>query len=325
MAWPMSNGILILPNGVRTFLRARGVHWACFCALILGDGRTCSTRIVHAADSGDVLVFCGRRNNGHDCGFFMNLSKIYKKLTLRAHYDNSPTLGKFHISHLTELSLIESLASGRAPDMEVLVRAHRLESFPDDEIGEYFEGYLGEHITSFPGVEQLAGESVRPQRRISAPYLNVITPEEAQVRRERLYPTFPHRSKRALINALTPVGPEVTARRRAAKDLEVIPFIAPANNSATTIRVRRKSKPVPAPFPMSLSAPAVSTAPSSSPSAPSASTGPCGPSFAKGSGLTNQVKTNSHELYKYKSTPSLAHWFKVQKEWMEEMGLAMGT
>ncbi|KAG6819958.1 hypothetical protein H0H93_007038 [Arthromyces matolae] len=291
MAWPMSNGILILPTGVRGFLRTRGVHWACFCALILGEGQTCSSRIVHA-DSGDVLVFCGRRNAGHDCGFFMNLTKIYKKLTLRAHYDNYPTLGKFHQSHL-KLFLIVSLASGRAPDMEVLVRAHRLESYPDDEIGEYFEGYLGEHVTSFPGVEQLAGESVRPQRRISAPYLNVITPEEARmiltpeearVRRERLYPTFPHRklSARTMINALTPPGPEVAARRRAAKDLDVIPFVASANNSASAIRVRRKPKPVPAPFPMSLSAP---PAPSSSLSAPSASTRPSAPSSqSKGKG-----------------------------------------
>ncbi|KAG6847940.1 hypothetical protein H0H93_004721, partial [Arthromyces matolae] len=228
---PIRNGSLILPTGIREYLRTRGVHWPCFCALLLGNGATCSSRIVHSRDTGEVFAFCGRKSSGFDCGFFMNLSKTFHTVTLLSGYNNYPTL-----------------ASQRAPDMELLACVHRLETATDDEIGEYFEGYLGEHITTFPGVEQLAGEQVShtppnfKRRGLSAnTLLALLTPDPvAEERRE--------------------------ARRRQALDRNYMPYVPPivAKSPAAT-RIRRRQNPLPL-LGVPIPAPSLSSAPIPAPS-----------------------------------------------------------
>ena len=46
-------------------------------------------------------------------------------------------------------------ASGRLPDMENTVATFK-SSRPFEE-GPYFEGYFGEHVSQYPGLEQKAG------------------------------------------------------------------------------------------------------------------------------------------------------------------------
>ncbi|KAG6881641.1 hypothetical protein C0993_000639, partial [Termitomyces sp. T159_Od127] len=115
--------------------------------MTLPDGTSCSCKIVEAKDDPKhVLAFCGEPVPGRNCGFFMNLTTRRQSTTYFSDYDGFPTL-----------------ASGKKPCVETLVRAFRLPTMRNDQMGEYFEGFLGEHISMYPGVEQLslAGESKR--------------------------------------------------------------------------------------------------------------------------------------------------------------------
>ncbi|KAG6819293.1 hypothetical protein H0H93_013295 [Arthromyces matolae] len=166
----------------------------------------------------------------------VNLSRIYNLVTYKSHYDNYPTL-----------------ASGKAPDMDLLRRVHRLETVANGEIGEYVEGYLGEHITTFPGVEQLAGDQPRARRVRQQPRLSTNT----------------------LIALLTPRDPAVDARRRQAIDdrdrlLYVPPTKPDRQPAATRIRIRRRH-PSPLSAPPKLQTSGTSTTLTSSSSSASTS------------------------------------------------------
>ena len=51
------NGRKVLAHQLRDWLRARGLHWSCFCGLTAPPGVHLSCQIVHAS-SGRVLAFC---------------------------------------------------------------------------------------------------------------------------------------------------------------------------------------------------------------------------------------------------------------------------
>lgn len=70
---PMHNGRRIVPSGIKAWLRNRGLHWPCFCSLVLGQ--TSSSQIVESM-GGDVLVFC------HDD---MSKCRFYRMLQFIAH------------------------------------------------------------------------------------------------------------------------------------------------------------------------------------------------------------------------------------------------
>ncbi|KAG6823882.1 hypothetical protein H0H93_002886, partial [Arthromyces matolae] len=91
IAWPTHNGVPVLPSGLRAYLRARGLHWACFCAMLLPEGQSCSCRIVQSKQDKHVMAFCGEPMKGIKCGFFMNLSDRHTRTILRNDYDNYPT------------------------------------------------------------------------------------------------------------------------------------------------------------------------------------------------------------------------------------------
>ena len=61
---PTSNRVRIEPNGLRAWLRRRGLHWSCFCPLETGEPMSC--QIVHGM-SGNVSALCGQ--NPSHCGF----------------------------------------------------------------------------------------------------------------------------------------------------------------------------------------------------------------------------------------------------------------
>ncbi|KAH0580275.1 hypothetical protein H2248_001789 [Termitomyces sp. 'cryptogamus'] len=73
----------------------------------------------------------------------VNLSVKRRTTTFFSDYDGFPTI-----------------LSGKNPCIEMLVRAFRLPTLLDDQTAEYFEGFLGEHISMYPGIKQLslAGE-----------------------------------------------------------------------------------------------------------------------------------------------------------------------
>lgn len=53
---PLWRGERITPTGIKAWLRNRGLHWSCFCALVSGSSH--STQIVQSAGDGKVYVFC---------------------------------------------------------------------------------------------------------------------------------------------------------------------------------------------------------------------------------------------------------------------------
>lgn len=61
---PTSNGERIEPNGLRAWLRRRGLYWSCFCPLETGEPMSC--QIVHGT-YGRVSAYCGQFPS--HCGF----------------------------------------------------------------------------------------------------------------------------------------------------------------------------------------------------------------------------------------------------------------
>lgn len=139
IAWPLHQGKRIVPTGIKSWLRTRGLHWSCFCPLVSGKS-TLSTRIVGSFEGGEVLVFCNAYPS--NCGFFLNLNTIHHGAALEADYD------------------LPTLASGRRPPMIELQMTFNLNSVGDAELGPYFEGYCGEHSSDYPDVEQLSGGEI---------------------------------------------------------------------------------------------------------------------------------------------------------------------
>ncbi|KAF8154586.1 hypothetical protein B0H34DRAFT_676339 [Crassisporium funariophilum] len=67
IAWPLYCGVKIKPSGIKDWLRARGLHWACFCGMTAASGVHLSAQIVHTI-AGDVVVFCHYEPS--TCNFF---------------------------------------------------------------------------------------------------------------------------------------------------------------------------------------------------------------------------------------------------------------
>ncbi|KAF8804229.1 hypothetical protein BYT27DRAFT_7259410 [Phlegmacium glaucopus] len=138
VAWPTSHGRRIQPNGIKAWLRLRGLHWPCFCSLTSEDPQSLSTQIVEALD-GRVYALC--HSTPSKCGFRMNLSELYHSALLKSEFNHLPTL----------------TVNPAGPDMEVLLTAFRTGSHMGR--APYFEGYCGEHETKYVGTVQLAGAS----------------------------------------------------------------------------------------------------------------------------------------------------------------------
>lgn len=76
IAWPTHNGIPIQPSGIRAWLRLWGLHWACFCSMLLPKGETCTTRITESGTKAvpQTIITCGGEVT-QDCGFHMILNE----------------------------------------------------------------------------------------------------------------------------------------------------------------------------------------------------------------------------------------------------------
>ncbi|KAF8058006.1 hypothetical protein FPV67DRAFT_1525424 [Lyophyllum atratum] len=157
VAWPLYQNKRIVPAGIKSWLRNRGLHWPCFCPLI--SGKSVSARIVES-QQGEVYVFCNEYPSS--CGFFLNLTAIHHGAAVEAEYD------------------LPTLASGRKPPMLELQMTFNLNSADDAEPGPYFEGYCGEHSSDHPEVEQLSGGEfvfdLAPNRQTTPRQLATINP-----------------------------------------------------------------------------------------------------------------------------------------------------
>ncbi|KAJ7065890.1 hypothetical protein B0H15DRAFT_807689 [Mycena belliarum] len=164
VAWPTHNGTMIVPSGMRLWLRNHGLFLECFCAFTAAPNSPRACQIVESSVTHHVLVFC--HFNHPRCDFKLNLSKIYETTTLKSDYMHLP-----------------SLNSGGVPDMDLIRTAHRMRHVPVVlEIAPYFKEYFGEHISEYPaGTQQLSGPLLyrkpknnsdgKSRRRPSAPYV----------------------------------------------------------------------------------------------------------------------------------------------------------
>ncbi|KAJ7713391.1 hypothetical protein B0H16DRAFT_543985 [Mycena metata] len=157
------------------YLRNRGLLIECLCAFTsVGNHNPRSCQIMISPVTGDVLAFC--HFDSDRCGFKLNLSDIHKKSLLTSTYPFLPTL-----------------ATNRAPDMDVLHVAFMLKEFPAQDAAPYFEGYLGEHISTFPagtGTRQLTSQLLVRRRRRSNRNALDYTP---YARDQRAAPASNHR------------------------------------------------------------------------------------------------------------------------------------
>jgi len=139
IAWPTFNGKRIVPTGIKNWLRARGLHWSCFCGLLSGASE--STQIVQSIGDGKVYVFCS--SYPPKCHFYLKLSEIYISAVLEFEYPHVPTL-----------------ASDLAFSTNNLLADFLLRGADEIEVGPYFPGYCGEHIGDHPGSEQQSGSPI---------------------------------------------------------------------------------------------------------------------------------------------------------------------
>jgi hypothetical protein len=168
---PMQNGIRIKPQGVRAWLRKRGLHWACFCVLEMDTSVSC--QIIHALD-GRVMAFCSQSPSR--CGF-RSTSVIFLRISLLTHFVSEfvqpisfsvvgvklPTLNDPWYAcslFVHDRILIFVQDSGDTPDMGAILAAFILSGSSDP--CPNFEGYCGEHQYEYPGLEQKSGPRKTP-------------------------------------------------------------------------------------------------------------------------------------------------------------------
>ncbi|PPQ70120.1 hypothetical protein CVT26_013405 [Gymnopilus dilepis] len=135
ISWPTRHGVPIVPKGVKNYLDAKGMFWECFCAIVSEVARPCL--IVVSRQDGDVLAFCNHLDDALKCGFFMNLNSKLGSTTLFSNYG--------HIS---------SAKTGAHVNMEPYILSYKA-SASVSEIAPFFEGYLGESTSDYPGIKQL--------------------------------------------------------------------------------------------------------------------------------------------------------------------------
>ncbi|CAA7269247.1 unnamed protein product [Cyclocybe aegerita] len=157
IAYPAHCNALIKAENVCRFLTNRDGFWECFCALI--SEHLVPTHIVVSHASGEVLVFCHYMGTAHEeshCGFYMNLTRKAKTARLFSNYNHIPTT-----------------ASKQPALMTPIVKAFQAGHAGSNKIAPYFEGYLGELASDYPGnpgAHQLhSGLIMKPaKRRISS-------------------------------------------------------------------------------------------------------------------------------------------------------------
>lgn len=139
IAWPTFNRKKIVPSSIKNWLRARGLHWSCFCGLVSATSE--STQIVQSIGDGKVYVFCS--SYPPKCHFYLQLSELYTSATLESEYPHIP-----------------KLVSGLMPSTNNLLTAFLLRGADSIEVGPYFLGYCGEHAVDHPGSEQQSGSPI---------------------------------------------------------------------------------------------------------------------------------------------------------------------
>ena len=164
---PTYRGVKITPAGIKEWLRARGLHWSCFCGMTAPLGVHLSSRIVHAL-SGDVFGFC--HDEPTSCEFFckygllhidvmltswlVNLTSIYESARFTSEY---PLLPKSEYPNccqwpITHKSLTIDLLPGGRHDALELINL-QLGQLVASEVAPYLKGYCGDFIS---GVEQMS-------------------------------------------------------------------------------------------------------------------------------------------------------------------------
>jgi len=108
LSWlrPSYKGIKIKPSGIKEWLRARGLHWGCFCGMTASPNVYLSSRIIHTA-KGNVYVLC--HHEVSSCKFFckqsihsetwywltlVNLTDLYEIVCYTSEYPSIPKLGE---------------------------------------------------------------------------------------------------------------------------------------------------------------------------------------------------------------------------------------
>ncbi|KAF8955029.1 hypothetical protein BDZ97DRAFT_1927504 [Flammula alnicola] len=136
VAYPMSRGKRIQPDGLLGWMERRALIWLCICAAAAQTGEARSCRIVEARN-GRVYAFCCEYPT--KCNFFVDITRAHEKAEYVSEYISMPTS-----------------ISSTVPDMEGL-RERFLNRVAPVEVLPYFEGYFGEHESMYPGLKQLSG------------------------------------------------------------------------------------------------------------------------------------------------------------------------
>ncbi|KAF8162742.1 hypothetical protein B0H34DRAFT_671902 [Crassisporium funariophilum] len=136
LCWPLYRGVKIKPSGIKDWLRARGLHWACFCGMTAASGVHLSAQIVHTI-AGDVVVFCHYEPS--TCNFFLNLSDIFQIARCASEY-----------THLQKIDQLQGSMGHEAVDLVNL----RLLQLVTSEVAPLLKGFCGNFIA---GVELLSG------------------------------------------------------------------------------------------------------------------------------------------------------------------------
>ncbi|KAF8158437.1 hypothetical protein B0H34DRAFT_674846 [Crassisporium funariophilum] len=173
VAWPLYRGVKIKPSGIKDWLRARGLHWACFCGMTAASGVHLSAQIVHTI-AGDVVVFCHYEPS--TCNFFLNLSDIFQIARCASEY-----------THLQKIDQLQGSTGHEAVDLVNL----RLSQLVTSEVAPLLKGFCGDFIA---GVEQLSGSrqytaksastTIRRQPRMSLPTMQSSPIQTASTSRQ---------------------------------------------------------------------------------------------------------------------------------------------
>ena len=181
MTRPSYKGIKIKPRGIKEWLRARGLHWGCFCGITAPPNVHLSSRIIHTVE-GDVFVLC--HDEVSSCKFFckqfihskpetctnslvVNLFHLYEIVAHTSEYPSIPKLGESlfrSITHTFFNYLIDhNRDTGRSEMADSDVVNFHLKQLTMSEIAPLLKGFCGDFVR---GVEQMAGTSQIPLRTV---------------------------------------------------------------------------------------------------------------------------------------------------------------
>lgn len=144
IAYPVSRGFRIVPNGIATYLMRRRCFWECFC----GPAHEHPTPVRFVTSAiGHTQVVCHFQD--HRCKFSINLDKTRHTALFESSYGDFPTRGNSFI-RLGRHRYHPSLVQGDVPTLTAF-RAI-IASLPSGhtEIAPYFVNYLGSHSSMHP-------------------------------------------------------------------------------------------------------------------------------------------------------------------------------